>query len=109
MCLAKYKQIPDSPTERYHLENRMVNWYYSRPEQKTILDRVEEVATNNGVKPAQISLAWLIHKGVSSPIVGFDRVEYVDEAVEAVELKLSPKDIEYIEEPYLARDIIELD
>ncbi len=104
----KYKQVPSSPTSRYHLESRMVPWYYGNPEQIAILDRVEEIATQKGVKPAQISLAWLFHKGVTSPIVGFDRVEYVDEAVEATELKLSSSDIEYIEEPYKSREIIEL-
>jgi len=105
---AKYKQIPDASNDRYHLESRMVDWYYSRPEQRTILDRIEEVATEKGVKPAQISLAWLLHRGVTAPIVGFDRVEYVDEAVEAVEVKLSPSDMEYLEEPYHPREIIEL-
>src|SRR5436305_1286372 len=37
----------------------------------TVVDRVEELAKKHGVKPAQIALAWMLHKpDITSPIIG---------------------------------------
>jgi aryl-alcohol dehydrogenase-like predicted oxidoreductase len=66
-----------------------------------INERVQELADSYGVSMAQIALAWLLDKRwVDAPIVGVTEVEHVEEAVEAVELDLSPRDVEYLEEPY---------
>ncbi|MHA2239728.1 MAG: aldo/keto reductase [Candidatus Hodarchaeales archaeon] len=44
---------------------------------------------------------WLLNKPViTSPIVGFSKVEYVESAIEALEIKLSSDDIKHMEEPY---------
>jgi len=63
--------------------------------------RVEELAEDEGVSMAQISLAWLLHQEpVTAPIVGVTSVEHLEDAVEAVDLDLSESDLEYLEEPY---------
>ena len=63
--------------------------------------RVRELAAEKGVSMAQISLAWLLHKEwVDSPIVGVTSVEHLEDAAEAVDVDLSPNQIEYLEEPY---------
>ncbi|MDY6764730.1 MAG: aldo/keto reductase [Halobacteria archaeon] len=68
---------------------------------RTINERVQELAEDKGVTMAQISLSWLFHKDwVDSPIVGTTSVEHLEEAVEALDIKLSDGDIEYLEEPY---------
>jgi len=67
----------------------------------TINERVEELATENGVTMAQISLAWLLHQDVvDAPIVGTTSVEHLEDAVEALDIDLSESDLEYVEEPY---------
>ena len=54
-----------------------------------------------GVKPDQIALAWLLHKEyVTAPIVGIEQIEYVDDAIESLEINLSSSDMKYLEEPY---------
>ncbi|MFC7164954.1 aldo/keto reductase [Halospeciosus flavus] len=64
-------------------------------------ERVEELAEEKGVKMAQISLAWLLHQdAVDAPIVGTTSVEHLEDAVEALDIKLSKSDLEYLEEPY---------
>ncbi|WP_436346973.1 aldo/keto reductase [Natronorubrum sp. FCH18a] len=66
-----------------------------------INERIQELAAEKGVTMAQISLAWLLHKEwVDAPIVGTTSVEHLEEAVEAIELDLSPSDMAYLEEPY---------
>jgi aryl-alcohol dehydrogenase (NADP+) len=47
-----------------------------------------------------LAISWLLHKGVTAPIVGVTKLEHVQEAVEAVELKLSEDDMARLEEPY---------
>ena len=66
-----------------------------------IAARVGEVATRYGKTPAQIALAWLLHKpGVHSPIVGVSKLEQLEQLCDASEIALEPEDITYLEELY---------
>jgi 1-deoxyxylulose-5-phosphate synthase len=77
------------------------------PEDFDVVDRVDEVAAERGVPPAQIALAWLLHKpGVTAPIVGATKVEHLDDALAACELELSDEEIARLEEPYRPHRII---
>ncbi|MFB6131012.1 MAG: aldo/keto reductase [Salinigranum sp.] len=68
---------------------------------REINERTEELAEEKGVTMAQIGLAWLFHQdAVDAPIVGTTSVEHLEEAVEALEVKLTESDLEYLEEPY---------
>ena len=63
--------------------------------------RVDELAEEKGVSMAQVAIAWLLHKEwVDAPIIGATTVEYVEDAVEALEVSLSASELEYLEEPY---------
>jgi aryl-alcohol dehydrogenase-like predicted oxidoreductase len=62
--------------------------------------RVEKVAKDKGVAMAQVALAWLFTKG-ACPIVGFNKVERMEEAVGALKVKLTADEIIYLEEAYL--------
>jgi aryl-alcohol dehydrogenase (NADP+) len=66
-----------------------------------IVDRVIEVATARGVKPAQIALAWILHKpAVTAPIVGASKMEQLDQAIATLDIKLSAEELRQLEEPY---------
>lgn len=71
-----------------------------------IVARVHELAEKYGVKMQQIALAWHWTKGVASPIVGATRAQYLDDAVGALEVKLTDEDIAYLEDPYLPHRIV---
>ncbi|MGV0101679.1 Aryl-alcohol dehydrogenase (NADP(+)) [Nostoc sp. DSM 114160] len=72
-----------------------------------IVERVVELATKREVKPTQIALAWLLHQpGVTSPIIGASKIEHLKEAVEAVDLELSDREREFLEEPYTPHPIL---
>ncbi|KAI0033126.1 aryl-alcohol dehydrogenase [Vararia minispora EC-137] len=66
-----------------------------------IVKRVEELAQKQNVSMAQIALAWMFIKDpVSAPVVGVSSLEQLKDIISAVEVKLSPEDIKYLEEPY---------
>jgi aryl-alcohol dehydrogenase-like predicted oxidoreductase len=55
---------------------------------------VRDLAERNGGTPAQIALAWLLHKDPDAvPIPGTKRRRYLEENVAAAEIKLSAADI----------------
>ncbi len=75
--------------------------FYQGEAAEEIKDRVAQLATDKGVQPAQIALAWLLHQeGVVAPIVGVTKIEHLEAAVEATEVSLSAKDLEWLEQPY---------
>ena len=66
-----------------------------------VADRVVEVAQKLGKAPAQIALAWLVHKPeVCAPVVGVSRVEQLEQLVEACDIVLDDSDVAYLEELY---------
>ena len=70
-----------------------------------IIKRVNELAGNYDVSMTEVSLAWLLTK-VTSPIVGATKMHHVEGAVNSVDLKLTNEDIDYLEEPYVAHDLV---
>jgi aryl-alcohol dehydrogenase-like predicted oxidoreductase len=66
-----------------------------------IIERLTEVAAAKCVPQAQVALAWLLHKPViTSAIVGTTKVQQLDDALAAVEVKLTADEIAALEEPY---------
>ena len=70
-----------------------------------IIKRVSELAENHDVSMTEVSLAWLLTK-VTSPIVGATKPHHVEGAVNSVELALTSDDIRYLEEPYVAHELV---
>src|SRR5213596_1932137 len=73
---------------------------YSATEEldKPVIDRVGEIAKARGIPHAQIALAWLLHKpAVTAPIVGATKLHHLEEAVAAVDVKLSDAEIKDLE------------
>jgi aryl-alcohol dehydrogenase-like predicted oxidoreductase len=70
------------------------------------VERVVEVAAERGAPPAQVALAWLLHQpAVTAPIIGATKLPHLDDAIGAVDLELSEKEIERLEEPYRPRPV----
>ena len=101
----KYQQDQSPDSLRYQHDYLMKERYF-RPEDFDVVKQVEELATEKGVKPAQIAMAWLFHKDITAPILGATRVEHIEEAVEALDIKLSSTDMERLEEPYKPHPIL---
>ncbi|MFF1451181.1 aldo/keto reductase [Streptomyces sp. NPDC058274] len=73
---------------------------------RVIVDAVGRIAAERGVPRAQVALAWLLRQStVTAPIVGAGKPQHVDDAVAALSLELTEKEIEQLEQPYTARSI----
>lgn len=80
---------------------------YYRDTDWDVVDRVAEIASARGVKPAQVALAWVMGKpGISSPIIGASKTYQLDEALGAVDLKLTKEEVEQLEAPYEAHPVL---
>lgn len=69
---------------------------------KVVVDNLEKISKELGYSMAQVSLAWMLSKPyITAPIVGFTDVKHVEEAVAALDIKLSDDIIQRLEAPYV--------
>ncbi|MER2225513.1 MAG: aldo/keto reductase [Carnobacterium sp.] len=72
-----------------------------------IIGRVAQLAERYEVSRVHVALAWLLQKeGVAAPIIGATKLEHVETAVAAVDFKLTPEDVQFLEEPYIPHRIV---
>ena len=88
--------------------DRVAMGKYDRTEAQDmqIVARVHELAERKGCKMSQIALAWQWAKGVASPIVGATKARYLDDAAGALEVRLTPEEVAWLEECYLPHPIV---
>jgi aryl-alcohol dehydrogenase-like predicted oxidoreductase len=80
--------------------------YYRQTDFDTV-ERVLELAAQRNVKPAQIALAWVLSKPfVSAPIIGASKLYQLEDALGALEVKLTPEEIERLEQQYEPHPIL---
>jgi aryl-alcohol dehydrogenase-like predicted oxidoreductase len=73
---------------------------YFRDEDFDVLDALLEVASARGLPAARLALAWLRSRpGVVAPIIGATKLPHLEDAVAALEVKLSPEEIAKLEAP----------
>lgn len=71
-----------------------------------IIEHVAELADRRGVPMSQIAIAWLLNRGIESPTIGFSKPERVDDVIAAVDLKLAEDEMDFLEEPYIAHELV---
>ena len=88
--------------------DRVAMGKYDRTEEQDmrIVERVHELAEKYNVKMQQIALAWHWARGVTSPIVGATKAQYLNDAAGALSIKLTDEDVAYLEEVYLPHRIV---
>lgn len=65
-----------------------------------VLEAIEDIAAERDATLAQVSLAWLLHKDVvTAPIIGPRRMEHLEENAGAIDVSLSPEEMDRIEAP----------
>ena len=68
-------------------------------------DAINKIADMRGVPMAQIALAWVLSKPVvSCPIVGATKPKHLQDAVAALDVKLTDDETTALEDPYTAQD-----
>ena len=80
---------------------------YYRDEDFQVTDRVVDVAKERGTTPAQIALAWLYNKPhISAPIIGATKMDHLEQAIAALEIKLSDEETGRLEELYQPHPVL---
>jgi 1-deoxyxylulose-5-phosphate synthase len=83
------------------------DYLYSQPSDFDVVERVAEVAAGRAVPPAQVALAWLLHRpGVTAPIVGATKPGHLADALAAEQLDLNEEEMKALEEPYLPHPVL---
>jgi aryl-alcohol dehydrogenase (NADP+) len=87
-------------TERAQTDEFAHQMYYTDSD-FDVVDRVVELAKRRGVTPAQIALAWILHKpGVTAPIIGASKMEQFEQSLAALDVALDATEMQFLEEPY---------
>jgi aryl-alcohol dehydrogenase-like predicted oxidoreductase len=64
-----------------------------------LVDRVKRLADQRGVKPGQVAPAWVLAQGADVvPIPGTKRRTYLQENIDAVDVKLSEDELQTLDE-----------
>jgi 1-deoxyxylulose-5-phosphate synthase len=83
------------------------NGLYFREEDFTVADRAREIAKERGVTGSQVALAWILNKAhIAAPIIGATKMDHLDQAIAALDIKLSGDEIKRLEEPYKPHPIL---
>ena len=101
----RYKR-GEKPDSKRFKSDELLGERFFRPEDFDVVERLEEVAKEKSVSPAQVAISWLLHKGVTAPIIGATKLEHVEEAVAAIDVKLSEDDMRRLEDPYRPHPVI---
>jgi aryl-alcohol dehydrogenase-like predicted oxidoreductase len=73
---------------------------------RAVIDAVAAVAATRGIPRAQVALAWLLQQpGITSPIIGASREGHLDDAMAALELRLTSEELAALEAPYVPHPV----
>lgn len=104
--LARGRLTRDWDTETARAETDEFGGTLYRDEDRAVVETVAAVAERYGVPRAQVALAWLLAQPVvTSPIIGVTRPHHLDDALAAVDLELSPDDLEELGAGYLPHPV----
>lgn len=94
----KYEQGTDHDEGRAATDDFMQKRFSE--ENWAVLDIVRELADAKDATPAQVSLAWLLHKDiVDSPIIGPRTNDHLEDNVDALGVDLTDEEIQRLEAP----------
>jgi len=80
---------------------------YFRDEDFTVADQAREIAREHNVTGSQIALAWMLNKPhITSPIIGASKMDHLEQAITALDIKLSADEIKRLEEPYQPHPVL---
>ena len=69
-----------------------------------VVKRLKKIARAKGATPAQVALAWLLHKPyMGAPIIGATDLDQLTSAAQSTEIVLTPEESKLLEQPYAFR------
>ncbi len=73
-----------------------------------VKEALNQLAEARGLSPMRIALAWVLSKpAVTAPIVGASKLHHLDDAIAALEIRLTEDEIKALEEPYQSKPVLD--
>ena len=80
---------------------------YYQPSDFDVVDRITQVARQRGISNAQVALAWVLQQpGITAPIIGASKMHHLDDAVAALEVRLTDAELSALAEPYQPHKVL---
>ena len=93
-------------TARARTDDIAHNYYY-RNDDFAIVDALQSLAAARGVPMATLAYAWLLSRpGVTAPIVGASQVWQLEQAVQAIDVRLTADDVTSLETHYRPHPVL---
>jgi len=74
---------------------------------RKVIDKLTEVSARRNLPQATVALAWMLAKPyVDSPIVGATKPQHLEDAVCAVDVKLSSEEVDELEAAYIPHPVL---
>jgi aryl-alcohol dehydrogenase-like predicted oxidoreductase len=81
--------------------------FYYRDADFAVVDALTRLAAEKGASNASLAYAWLLHQeGVTSPIIGISKPGQLEQALEALSIRLSADDLARLAAPYQPHPLI---
>ncbi len=100
-------RLPEAAATRRYEQDTYAKFKYDGTAQmdEQIIRRVNEVAENKGCSMTAVALSWLLCYA-DAPVVGATRFSQIKQMQAAVDLKLTPQELEYLEELYRPHPLV---
>ncbi|MDT0147703.1 aldo/keto reductase [Priestia aryabhattai] len=74
---------------------------------RLVVERVASIAEKHSIPRVHVALAWLLQKEqVTAPIIGATKIAHLENAVDALSVKLTPEEVAFLEEPYIPHQVV---
>ncbi|HEY4203167.1 MAG TPA: aldo/keto reductase [Devosiaceae bacterium] len=97
----------EGTTTRAETDKTIRNLYdRSKVQDDAVIAAVEKVAARHGKPMAQIAYAWVATRpAITAPLVGISKLHQFDDAVAALDIKLTDEDVREMEAPYAPKAV----
>ena len=82
---------------------------YAKTEEadRDVVDRLQQIAERRDLPMATVAMAWLLGRpGVTAPIVGASKPRHLEDAVRALDVRLSPEEVVELGEGYVPHPVL---
>jgi aryl-alcohol dehydrogenase (NADP+) len=97
----------EGETERARTDEFSPRLYFREADFK-VVDAVTEIARARGLSNMQVALAWVLkNPAVTAPIIGASKLEHLEQAVSALDVKLTDDEVKALEAPYEPKPVLD--
>jgi 1-deoxyxylulose-5-phosphate synthase len=105
LARGRLAKLPEDRTTTRSASDTYADMYTDADE--AVVRAVADVAKARGLPMAQVALAWMLGRDVvAAPIVGATKPGQVDDAVAAVDVRLTDEEVAALEAPYVPHPIL---